>query len=139
MIYPARVIALCISCVLFSGCDAFESDRLTKLTGAKTEVERVYVCQAVYQEEAIRAIVLRNTVKSEASKAWAIEHVAEAHAIDGKFLTRMEIYSDQEVKKASLNFDKKFTQKEFTELFDKYERVLKAHCLELLAEIEEKD
>lgn len=58
-----RLTTLCVSVVLFSGCDAFEPDRLTELTGAKTEVERVYTCQAVYEAESIKTRVLRDSLK----------------------------------------------------------------------------
>ena len=118
--------------VLLSSCDAFEPDSLTELTGAKTEVERVYACENVFEEEAVRVRVLRDHAKTEADRALAIEWVAEADSISGKFITRLDGYSPADFKKASLSFNKKFTQSEFTALFEDYGRVLKAHCTEIL-------
>lgn len=127
-----RFTALSSLIILAIGCDALTDDRLTKLTGAKREVDRVYVCGKIYEEEAVKSRVLRESVKSAASKSTAVAMVEEADKISGKFIVMLDAYSEEEFKGASIKFSKRFTQKEFAELFNEYGSVLKAHCLEML-------
>lgn len=117
---------------LIAGCDSLVDDRLTKLTGAKSEVERVYMCGEVYQEEAVKARVLRDSVVSDMSKATALAMIEEADSKSGKFIVMLDKYSSEDHKQASSHFNKTFTRKEFTELFGEYGSVLKAHCNEML-------
>lgn len=127
-----RFATLSYFITIVAGCDALTDDRLTKLTGAKREIDRVYTCGKIYEEEAVKARVLRDSVKSATSKSTAAAMIEEADKISGEFVVMLDNYSTEDFKDASKKFSKRFTQNEFTELFNEYGSVLKAHCLDLL-------
>lgn len=117
---------------LISGCGNPLDDRLTQLTGAKSNVERVYVCGEIYQEDAVKARMLRDSVKSHSDRTTAIAMIEEADLNSGRFIVMLEDFSPEEFQFASRSFSKRFTRSEFTSLFDEYGSVLKAHCEDML-------
>lgn len=113
------------------GCDT-QPDRFTELTGSGSEVERVYICSEIAMWDATHLRILRDSVTSVSTKESIIDLISEADDFSGKFIIMLDGYSSDEVKMASRELDKRFTDNELSKLVSEYGKLLKAHCADML-------
>lgn len=128
-----RILTGLLCVMLLIGCDS-SNDRFEELTGSKSRVERVYTCSEVAYQDAVRLRVLRDRAGASSSKEMIIKQISEADTFAGKLIVMLDEYSSDEVTAASIKLDKRFTPREFAQLFEEYGSLLQAHCTELVDE-----
>jgi len=125
------VITALVCCL--TSCDVVP-DRLEKITGAHTEIERINTCNEIYAWKSINLRIMRDkvSVTSQEKLKPLIEQYDETAFT---FIKLFEKYNSEEKTKAQRSFNKKFTQEEFQVIVKKYDTVLSAFCEEILEDI----
>jgi hypothetical protein len=107
-------------------------DRLTTLTGASSEVERLYACSQIISADTVQLIVSRNGTNTPRLIESLNKLIAEKENFASSFLKALHKRDENEVIQARHTLAKKFTSSEISTLVENYGSVLTAYCEDVL-------
>jgi hypothetical protein len=126
----ALLLSLSSNFVIFNSkaLNEITDDRLTILTGARTEVERLNVCSQIIGVDSVQLRTLRNSTETPKLIKGLNKIISEKDDFAISFLKILRKRDEKEVIQAQHTLDKKFTSSEMSVLVKKYSSVLTAHC-----------
>jgi hypothetical protein len=107
-------------------------DRLTTLTGARTEVERLFVCSEIIAAESVQLRISMDRTNTPKLKEGLSRLLSEKDDLVTSFFQVLRKRDDDEFTQAQHTFNKKFTSSEMSTLVQDYGSVLTAHCEDVL-------